>query len=75
MVSVVIKEGIVASISAKTICRFLKYGENPLTSRPLLVVLFRKNENSETLAEKVNEICSICHNAEVIQEARGIRYL
>lgn len=43
LVDVVIKEGIAESISAKTISRFLKYGENPPTSRPLLAAFFRKN--------------------------------
>ena len=43
LVDVVIKEGIVTSISAKTISRFLKYGENPPTSRPLLAAFIRKN--------------------------------
>lgn len=43
LVDVVIKEGIVTFISAKTISRFLKYGENPPTSRPLLAAFIRKN--------------------------------
>ena len=43
LVDVVIKEGIAESISAKTINRFLKYGENPPASRPLLAAFLRKN--------------------------------
>lgn len=43
LVDVVIKEGVAESISAKTISRFLKYGENPPTSRPLPVAFLRKN--------------------------------
>ena len=41
LVDVVIKEGIAESISAKTISRFLKYGENPPASRLLLAAFFR----------------------------------
>lgn len=43
LANAVVKEGIVESISAKTISRFLKYGENPPPSRPLLVAFLRKN--------------------------------
>ncbi|MDE5825514.1 MAG: helix-turn-helix domain-containing protein, partial [Lachnospiraceae bacterium] len=43
LVDVVIREGIAESISAKTISRFLKYGENPPASRPLLAAFFRKS--------------------------------
>lgn len=38
-----IKEGIVDSISAKTVSRFLKYGGNPPPSRPLLASLLRES--------------------------------
>ncbi len=43
LVAVTIREGITKSISAKTISRFLKYGENPPASRPLLAAFFREN--------------------------------
>jgi len=43
LVDVVVREGIAESISAKTISRFLKYGENPPASRPLLAAFLRKN--------------------------------
>lgn len=43
LVAVIVKEGIADTISAKTVSRFLKYGEDPPTSRPLLVALHRKN--------------------------------
>lgn len=43
LVSAVVKEGIVDSISAKTISRFLKYGRNPPSSRPLLASFLREN--------------------------------
>lgn len=43
LVDAAIKEGIVETISAKTVSRFLKYGENPPTSRPLLASFLRKN--------------------------------
>lgn len=42
LVDAVIKEGIVDSISAKTVSRFLKYGGNPPASRPLLASFHRK---------------------------------
>ena len=42
LVDVVTKEGIVDSISAKTISRFLKYGGNQTPSHPLLASLFRE---------------------------------
>lgn len=38
-----VKEGIVDSISAKTVSRFLKYGGDPPASRPLLASLIREN--------------------------------
>ena len=40
--NVAIREGIVAEISAKTISRFLKYGESPPASRSLLASFIRK---------------------------------
>lgn len=43
LVDAVIKEGIVGSISAKTVSRFLKYGGNPPPSRPLLASFLREN--------------------------------
>lgn len=43
LVDAVIKEGIVDSISAKTVSRFLKYGGNPPPSRPLLAALLRES--------------------------------
>ena len=43
LVDAVVREGIVDSISAKTVSRFLKYGRNPPTSRPLLASFLRKN--------------------------------
>lgn len=43
LVKAVIQEGIVSSISAKTISRFLKYGTNPPSSHPLLVAFLREN--------------------------------
>lgn len=43
LVDAVIKEGIVESISAKTISRFLKCGENSPASRPLLAAFFRES--------------------------------
>ncbi len=43
LVDAAVKEGIVESISAKTISRFLKYGEDPPASRPLLAAFLRKN--------------------------------
>ena len=39
----VIKAGIVDSISAKTVSRFLKYGGNPPASRPLLASFLRES--------------------------------
>lgn len=42
LVNVTIREGIAESISAKTISRFLKYGENPPASHPLLVAFSRE---------------------------------
>jgi len=43
LVAVVQKEGIAETISAKTISRFLKYGENPPSSRPILASFAREN--------------------------------
>ena len=43
LVDVVIKEGIVDSISAKTISRFLKYGGNQTPSHPLLASFLRES--------------------------------
>ena len=43
LVDAVTKEGIVDSISAKTVSRFLKYGGNPPASRPLLASLIRES--------------------------------
>lgn len=43
LVDAVIKEGIVQSISAKTVSRFLKYGGNPPSSRPLLAPFPRES--------------------------------
>ena len=43
LVDVVKKEGIVDSISAKTISRFLKYGENQTPSHPLLASFLRES--------------------------------
>ena len=52
LVDAVVKEGIVASISAKTIGRFLKYGRNTPTSRPLLAAFLRENRFSGNLCGK-----------------------
>lgn len=52
LVAVAIKEGIVDSISAKTVSRFLKYGENPPSSRPLLDAFLRKNRIAGKLCGK-----------------------
>ena len=52
LVDVVIKEGIVDSISAKTVSRFLKYGENSPTSHPLLASLHRESGFSRDLCRK-----------------------
>ena len=43
LVDAVRKEGIVESISAKTVSRFLKYGGNPSPSHPLLAPLLRES--------------------------------
>lgn len=40
---VAVREGIVESISAKTVSRFLKYGRNPSTSHPLLASFFQES--------------------------------
>ncbi len=52
LVGVVKKEGIEEKISAKTICRFLKYGEDSPISRPLLAALLGKSRISETICRK-----------------------
>ena len=52
LAAAVVKEGIVASISAKTIGRFLKYGRNTPTSRPLLVTFLRENRFSGNICGK-----------------------
>lgn len=52
LAAAVIKEGIVPSISAKSISRFLKYGENPPASRPLLASFIRENGFSGNLYRK-----------------------
>lgn len=52
LVDVTVKEGIADSISAKTVSRFLKYGENPPTSRPLLAAFLRENRTSGNLCEE-----------------------
>lgn len=49
LVEVTIKEGIADTISAKTISRFLKYGENPPASRPLLAAFLRENRKPRNL--------------------------
>ncbi len=43
LAKVAVKEGIVDSISAKRVSDFLKYGENPPTSHPLLAAFIREN--------------------------------
>lgn len=52
LATAVVREGIVESISAKTISRFLKYGENPPTSHPLLAAFLRENGFSGNLYRK-----------------------
>jgi len=52
LVAVTIKEGIAESISAKTISRFLKYGEDPPASRPLLAAFFRENGRPENICRE-----------------------
>ena len=52
LVDAVIKEGIVESISAKTVSRFLKYGRNPSTSHPLLASFFREGGFPGNLCRK-----------------------
>lgn len=52
LVNAVIKEGIVESISAKTVSRFLKYGENPPSSHPLLASFHRENRFSGNFYRK-----------------------
>ena len=71
LVNAVVKEGIVESISAKTVSRFLKYGGNPPTSHPLLASFLRETDSPETFAEKVNEICTVYHEAETVHENGG----
>ena len=46
LVNAVVKEGIVESISAKTVSRFLKYEGNPPASHPLLASFLRENRSS-----------------------------
>lgn len=46
LVDAVVKEKIVETISAKTVSRFLKYGENPPSSHPLLASFLRENRLS-----------------------------
>lgn len=46
------KEGIVDSISAKTVSRFLKYGRNTPASRPVLAAFFRESGFSGDLCGK-----------------------
>ena len=48
----VIKAGIVDSISAKTISRFLKYGGNPPASHPLLASFLRESGFSRDFCGK-----------------------
>lgn len=69
LVAATIKEGIVDSISAKTISRFFKYGENPPASRPLLAAFLRESDHPESFTEKVNEICSVYQEAPAAREA------
>ncbi len=52
LVDAVIKTGIVDSISAKTISRFLKYGGNPPASRPLLASFLRESGLSGDICGK-----------------------
>lgn len=52
LVDVTIKEGIADFISAKTISRFLKYGEDPPASRPLLAAFLRKSGRSGNIYGK-----------------------
>lgn len=71
LVDVVIKEGIAESISAKTISRFYNMGK----IRPHLVRYWlhspEKTDSPETFAQKVNEICSIYHDAGAVHETGG----
>lgn len=52
LVDAVVKEGIVESISAKTVSRFLKYGRNPPASHPLLASFLRESGFPGNLCEK-----------------------
>ena len=52
LVDAVIKEGVVETISAKTVSRFLKYGGNPPTSHPLLASFLRESGFSGNLCGK-----------------------
>lgn len=52
LVDVTIKEGIANFISAKTISRFLKYGEDPPASRPVLAAFLRKSGKSGNIYGK-----------------------
>ena len=52
LVDAVIKAGIVDSISARTVSRFLKYGGNPPASRPLLASFLRESGFSRDFCGK-----------------------
>jgi hypothetical protein len=52
LVDVTLREGIADSISAKTISRFFKYGEDPPSSRPLLATFLRENRKSGYLCRE-----------------------
>lgn len=52
LVDAVTKEGIVESISAKTVSRFLKYGGDPPSSHPLLASFLRENRFTGDLCGK-----------------------
>lgn len=52
LVDAAIKEGIVESISAKTVSRFFKYGRNPSASHPLLASFFREGGFPGNLCRK-----------------------
>ncbi|WP_243000277.1 helix-turn-helix domain-containing protein [Ruminococcus sp. AF31-8BH] len=71
LVDAVIKEGIVDSISAKTVSRFFNMGE----IHPHLIRYWlhssEKVDSPETFAEKVNEICTVYHEAEEVREKGG----
>ena len=52
LVEASVKEGIVDAISAKTVSRFLKYGEHPPASHPLLASFLRENRFSGNFYRK-----------------------